>query len=284
MILTQHITDLLQILLIAVVVYTLFRLVRGTRTASILIGFTSFIFTLWAVTVLFNLDVIAYALRALSVYFGLAVIVVFHPEIRKILARLGTMSFGGIWRGQTESPVDILTDAALDLSRKKTGALIAVERQEALTHYAETGVALDSLLSTELIVSIFTPPLPLHDGGLIVRGSRILAARCMFPLTNRAVEGHHSPETHTGMRHRAAIGLSEDTDALVIVVSEETGGISVAHDGDIRRNIAPHNLQRYLKAVFIPKDKLGDTFPLVFGSHGTGRFSRMVLNLFRSRN
>lgn len=284
MIFTQHATDILQILLIAVVVYNIFRLVRGTRTASILIGFASLIFTLWAVTVLFNLDVIAYALRALSVYFGLGAIVVFHPEIRKILGRFGAMSVGGIWRGRSESPVDVLTEAALELSREKTGALIAVERQEALTHYGETGVGLDALLSTELIISIFTPPLPLHDGGLVIRGSRILSARCMFPLTNRTVDGNHSPETHTGMRHRAAIGLSEDTDALVIVVSEETGGISIAHDGEIRRNIAPHNLQRYLKAVFIPKDKRGETFPLVFGSQGTGLLSRLMYNLFRSRN
>ncbi len=272
--------DFLQIAIIAVVLHYIFLWIRGTRTASILIGLLGLITGLLFVTAAFSLDVVAQILRAISVYFWLALIIVFHPEIRKILGTLGNMKFGAVWRGSAlnDSPVEVLSEVSQALALQKTGALIAVERQEALTHYAETGVELDALLSTELLTSIFHPPLPLHDGGIIVRKNRVIAARCIFPVSDE-MDKETVSKFNSGLRHRAALGLSEQTDAMIIVISEETGGISIAHDGEMRRNLDEHKLLRYLKAVYVPKEKQNQTFSLIFGGPQQNIFVRFFMSL-----
>jgi uncharacterized protein (TIGR00159 family) len=176
-------------------------------------------------------DVLARILQMLLLYLALSSVVIFQPEIRRILAAIGSLIFSegsGTFDRKKVTP-EMMTNAIFDLARVKIGALIAFERGISLRGYEESGVPLDAIPSRELLVSVFSPPLPLHDGGVTIRNGRLAAAHCLFPVSSK-------PElSGMGMRHRAAIGISEETDALVVAVSEETGGISIAHNGKMIR-------------------------------------------------
>ena len=239
--------DVVQILILAMLVYYVIRLVRGTRSAQMLLGLVVVVMTLIGLSILFNLDVLSWLLGAVSVYVAVGLVVIFQPEIRHALAMLG----GGALLGASASPVggprqavaEQLVAVVMRLSRRRHGALIAIERDIALKNFQESGVLLDAPLVPELLLSIFYPRAPLHDGGVVLRGDRILAARCVFPLTTR-------PDLEElGTRHRAALGLSEETDAVVIVVSEESGMVSVAHEGRLYRDLGDEKLRRYLMAL-----------------------------------
>jgi diadenylate cyclase len=170
----------------------------------------------------------------LLVYLALSSVVIFQPEIRRILATIGSLLFSDSQDSFDRRRItpELITDAILELSKRKIGALIAFERAISLRGYEESGVMLDALPSRELLLSVFTEPLPLHDGGVTIRNGRIASAHCLFPVSaNPKLSG-------SGMRHRAAVGLSEETDALVIAVSEETRSVSVAHNGRIVRYAA----------------------------------------------
>lgn len=236
--------DLVDILIVAVIVYELLRFLRGTHAVQIALGGVVLVLVYWA-SILFNLQTVNWLLRTFLPFLVFGIIVVFQAEIRKGLAHLGRAPFlGGAARRRQEEVVDEIVLAATRLASEQTGAIVVVEREMGLRSYIETGIALDAVVTYDLLVSIFNPQTPLHDGAAIVQGHRIAAAACFLPLTV-----HPELSRTLGSRHRAAIGLSEDTDAVAVVVSEETGTISLVEDGRIRRGFDGPGLRQALLAA-----------------------------------
>jgi len=222
--------DVVQILILYLAVYSALRYVRGTRSAQMLLGGGILIVVLLVLTYLFSLDVLSHVIYFLLGYMAIVLIVVFQHEIRRALALLvGKALFPAAASTRQKNVHEYLSHGIQKLASKQIGALIAIERGISLVGYEDTGIKLDALISQELLVSLFTPPLPLHDGGIIIRNGRVAAAHCLFPISNQYALNS------SGMRHRAAVGLSEETDAVVIVVSEETGVVSVAYSGKLLR-------------------------------------------------
>lgn len=235
----------LQILVITVAVHQLIRLFRGTRSAQILLGavivlIPALFFTQWL-----HLDVLAWVFKWVLLYLAFAPLVIFQPELRRALARLGRHGFAQESREKRKDRVELLATAAERLSARNHGAIIAIERNDKLGEYESTATILDAPLQLDLLVSIFFPNAPLHDGGVIIRGDQIHAARCIFPLA----ESDDPHLVRHGMRHRAALGLCEATDALVLVVSEETGEIRIYCEKHATKPLDPHNLRRCLAAA-----------------------------------
>ena len=218
--------DAVDILVVAVLVYSLLRLIRGTRAVQMVFGIVT-AFVIYEIAVFARLTAVRTVLQAVIFYLPLAVIVLFAQELRRALAAFGRnplfVWFSGYHAEETISDVVL---AATSLSAKRVGALIVFERREGLKNYIENGVPVDSAVSYDLLVTIFTPGTALHDGAVIIAGERVAAAACLLPLSLR--EG-----LRLGTRHRAAIGITEETDALAVVVSEERGAISVARDGEL---------------------------------------------------
>ena len=224
------INDVMQILILYFGIYALIRFVKGTRTAQVLLGCCVLVVSLLLFTYFFRFDVVARIVYYLLIYLALSMVVVFQQEIRRGLAAVGGQQFlGRQYLLRQEAVPETLCRCVRNLSKARLGALIAVERGISLCSFEDSGIKLNALVSHELLVSIFTPPLPLHDGGIIMREGRIAAAHCLFPVSSQ------NELVTSGMRHRAAVGLSEETDAVVIVVSEETGKISIAHNGELHR-------------------------------------------------
>lgn len=236
---------MLEIAILAVAIYYILLFFKGTRGAQVLSGFAIFYSALLGLTYVFQLDALHWLIQRFTVTLAVALLVIFQPEIRRALAELGPRHF--YQNGPSEhSLVETLVEAVRRLTENKIGALIVVERGVSTAQYQESGTVLDSRVSPELIMSLFFPNSPLHDGGVIIRGDRIATAGCLFPLTQR-LELSRS----LGTRHRAAIGLSEETDALVIVVSEETGAVSVAYKGRLRRGLEFDLLERFLSSLLL---------------------------------
>ena len=224
--------DLLQIFIVAAAVYYVLKVLARTRAMHMLAGLLLLVVIYFGARVL-RLDLILFILTRLFEYGVIAALIVFQPELRAALARLGQSRmlrvFSRLEEGQV---VDELIDALGRLARSKVGAIIAVEREVGLEEYAETGTRLHARVAADLLVSVFSPYGPLHDGAVLIQGDTIIAAGVILPLTQFPV-----PDKSLGTRHRAALGLSEETDALVVVVSEETAQISVAHRGRLERNV-----------------------------------------------
>ena len=220
-----------QVFILYLAIYAILKRARGSKVGQALMG-VGVIAALAAVfTLVFHFDVLGEILRLLLIYLALSTVVIFQPEIRRILSEVG--AFGYLDRPKynpdgTATP-HYVVETVLALSDAKMGALIAFERGISLRSYEESGVRLDAAFSRELVRAVFTPPLPLHDGGMTIRNGRIASAHCVFPVSNNA------ELAVSGMRHRAAVGLSEETDALVVVVSEERGSVAIAHNGKIFR-------------------------------------------------
>jgi uncharacterized protein (TIGR00159 family) len=224
--------DMLDILIVAFILYELLQFIRGTHAVQMAIGALVLVLLYWT-SLLFNLETVNWILRTFLPTLVFGIIVVFQAEIRKVLAHLGRRPFFGAFSAQRkEEAVDEVVLAATTLASQRTGAIVVLERDMGLRGYVETGIALDAVLTYDLLISIFNPGTPLHDGAVIIQGNRVAAAACFLPLTvNPALS------RTLGSRHRAAIGLSEDTDALAVVVSEETGTISLVSEGRIRRDL-----------------------------------------------
>jgi diadenylate cyclase len=229
-----------EIALLAAFFYYTFLLFRGTRGAAVLTGFVILLLGLVGVTQIFQLDVINWILSRFLTFLALAVLVIFQPELRRALAELGSRQLftGSTQRGEM---IDVLVETARSLSQKRCGGLMAIEREIGFRGVADTGVPIGAKATPELLTTIFFPNTPLHDGGVVIRGDQIVSAACVFPLTQR-----QSLSASTGMRHRAAMGLTEDSDAVVVVVSEETGEISVAHRGHLVQGLDPDGLRAFL--------------------------------------
>jgi diadenylate cyclase len=232
---------ILDIVLVFLVVYGVLKLVRGTRAAPMAAGIGAFALLYW-LAVYQSLATLEFILRGALLYIGVAIIVLFQSEIRQALIRFGNrfrLPFTRRHRGQFgESIYDEIVLAATTLASTKTGALIVIERNVGLKGIVDAGVRLDAELSYDLIVAIFNPAAPLHDGAIIVRGDRIAAASCFLPLSLNP-----QLSKDLGTRHRAALGVTEDSDAVAIVVSEETGLISFVRAGRIKRALDPTRLR-----------------------------------------
>ena len=233
--------DVVDVLIVAFIVYQLLQFIRGTHAVQMALGGLVLVILYWA-SQWFNLETVNWLLRTFLPYVVFGIIVVFQTEIRKVLAHLGkTPLLGGFATTRTEEVIDEIVLAATTLAAQRTGAILVIEREMGLRSYIETGIALDALLTYDLLISIFNPGTPLHDGAVVIQGNRVAAAACFLPLTVNP-----GLARELGSRHRAAIGVTEDTDALAVVVSEETGGISVVVGGNIRRNVDGRALKQAL--------------------------------------
>ncbi len=230
--------DVVEVLLVGYVFYRILLLWTGTRALQILFGLVLLV-AIHAVARFLGLSLISYLLSQAFTYGAFALIVVFQPELRNALAQLGRSRVWRFFARMEESEVaGEIAEAAARLSRARIGGLIAVEQEVGLGEYAETGTHVGADVSAELLTTIFTPYSPLHDGAVVVRGDQIVAAGCILPLTQFPVE-----DRSLGTRHRAALGLSEETDAYVVVISEETSQISLAYRGQLSRDLSPEELR-----------------------------------------
>ena len=237
--------DLLDMLIVSILVYELLKLIRGTRAVQLAIGIAAMV-GLFYLSQGFQLETLNWLIRNIIGYVVFAAIVLLQADIRRALVHLGRGRLFRRLEGKStdDETVEELVVATTTLSAKKTGAIIVIERAIGLRNYIESGITLDAKLTYDLLVSIFQPTSPLHDGAVIVQGDRIAAAACFLPLT---INPRLNREL--GSRHRAAIGVTEENDAVAIVVSEETGKISVVEDGDIEHDIDSERLRVRLQSV-----------------------------------
>lgn len=234
--------DVIDILIVAFIIYQFFLLMRGSRAVTMLVGLGVLLFLAFLSTWL-NMNSLQWLITRLGTVWVIAFLVVFQPELRNALTRLGnTPFFGRIVSSSGKKVLDEVIRAVELLSEAKVGALIAIKREVGLKSYEETGKKLNSQVNAELLVTIFTPRTPLHDGAVIIENELIVAAACELPLTTNP-----RYQRSLGMRHRAGVGLSEETDALVVLVSEETGGISLAVRGHLRKNLTAEKLGKLLE-------------------------------------
>ena len=241
--------DLLEILIVAYVFYRILLVLAGTRAIQMLLGFF-LVVGVYAVARILNLSLLVYLLSALFQFGVIAALVVFQPELRSALAQLGqNRLFRVFTRMEQREVAEEIVEAAEELAAARTGAIIAIEQEVGLGEYLETGTPLKARVSAPLLQNIFTPYSVLHDGAAVVRGDEIVAAGVILPLTQFPVA-----DRALGTRHRAALGLSDETDALVIVVSEETGNISVAHRGRLVRGLRGDELSRIISSGQLPAE------------------------------
>lgn len=234
-----------EIILLAAIFYYTLLFFRGTRGAAVLTGFVVFLVVMIFLTKVLNLDAVNWLLQRFSVYLALAFLIIFQPEIRRALAELGKQHVFNT-PADEQTMIDAVVQSAGFLAERKIGALVAIEREIGTRSIQETGTRIDTSISADLLSTLFFPNTPLHDGGVVVSDGRIAAAGCLFPLSQNT-----EVTTGLGMRHRAALGLSEETDALVVVVSEETGVLSVAYRGHLSRNFDEERLRRLLSKVLL---------------------------------
>lgn len=249
--LSNHWRDAVQILILAVLVYQAYVYFRATRAARILTGLLLVLICLTLASAALNLDVIEWLLKSLSVFLAIALVVIFQPELRRGLAELGSTQLWSVFNAQRRETADDLMEIAETLSKRRFGALIAIERGISLKQFLETGVELDCKLSPEIMLAIFHPRASLHDGGVIFRMSdeRIEGAGCVFPVSQRELS-----DRSIGLRHRAAIGITEESDAVAIVISEETGNLSLSVGGNLEQNLSPDVFRRRMYELFLPDD------------------------------
>jgi diadenylate cyclase len=237
--------DVVDILLVSVLIYELLLLIRGTRAVQMALS-AGFLIGLFFVSRWFDLETVNWVIRNLAPYVGFAIIVLFQADIRRALAHFGRAPFFKYFERATsaDESIEDLVVAASTLAARRIGAIIVIERQIGLRNYIEGGIPLDATITYDLVATIFQPGSPLHDGAVIVQGDRIAAAACFLPLS---INPKVSREL--GTRHRAALGITEENDAIAIVVSEETGAITVALAGALERGLTPESLRDRLRAL-----------------------------------
>lgn len=243
--------DIIDILLVAVIFYKLLLIIKGTKAFQILIGLGVLLiaFLLSGYIGLYTID---WLIQSLWAQIVLALVILFQPEIRRALAQMGEARFFPSFTSAEElKSLEEIVKASIALANRKMGALIVIERETSLRDFIEIGSPLDAKVSKELILSIFHPTSPIHDGAMVIRGNRIVAAGCFLPLALSA-----ELSKAFGTRHRAGIGLSEETDAVVIIISEETGSIATAVSGKLEKNVDMGSLRDFLADVFTsPRDR-----------------------------
>lgn len=244
--LSLRLADILDVVIVAYIFYKASSLVRETRAGTLIKGIVLlFVFT--GISNLLQLNTISYLLRNLMQFGLMAFIVIFQPELRRALEKVGRTNFSSLFTSEkddVETTASEIVTAAIAMSSRRIGALIVLERDTKIGDIVRTGCEIDSKVSSELLINIFIPNTPLHDGAVIIRDNRIIAARCILPLTpNEALS------RELGTRHRAALGLSESSDAAIIVISEETGKISFTLNGNMSRNYTEDTLKKIVMKV-----------------------------------
>lgn len=254
-----RLSDALEIIIVAYLIYKVIQIFRGTKATTFIKG-VLLVVALRVIAIVFKLDAINWLMEEVVFQYGIfALLIVFQPELRKMLERIGRSSITTFRRALDSSDsaedmmdsIDAVCSAVKIMSDTKTGALLVFEREVMLNDIVDTGTTLDALASTESLCNIFYPKAPLHDGAVVMRYGRVLAAGCILPLTQK-----EEVSRELGTRHRAALGMSENSDAVVVVVSEETGTVSVAKNGILRRNYSPEQLRTELeKSLLTAKDE-----------------------------
>ncbi len=250
--LTVTFIDLLDIFLVSFIIYKLYTVIRGTIASQIFIGLI-IVLLLSFLAQAADLKALGWLLKLITDIWVIAFIILFQPEIRRLLVMLGTSPLGRIFlKGGSSDLADVLTDSAFELAQNQHGALIVIVRSAGVKGIVETGEVINSAVSKNMLRSIFFPRSPLHDGAVVIKGNTIEAARCTLPLsTETSFEG-----VPLGMRHRAGLGISETADVISLIVSEETGGISIADKGKIIRGLSKESLRNYLnKNTSITREK-----------------------------
>ena len=240
---------MVEIGVLAVVIYYAFQYLKRTRGWPVVAGFLALL-ALTLVTELLKLQVLSWLLAAVFTFLVLAILIIFQPELRRLLAGLGSLPIFNAGHEQEQENVGMVIDVTRRLARDHIGALIVIERAVDVHHDIHSSVEMDCQASAEVIESIFFPNSPLHDGGVIINGKRITHAACIFPLTSR-----QEIRKTLGTRHRAAIGITEDSDAVVIIVSEETGSISYCHEGALHRDVGLDKLNAFLESTLVEPEK-----------------------------
>jgi len=241
----EHWRDGIEILILATCIYQIYRAFRATRAAQILVGLGTILIVLTLVSTVFRFEVISWIIKGAATILAFALIVIFQPELRTGLARLGSNRLFSFYSERRMDFLERFADAVINLSKKRIGALFAIQRDVSLKEQLDTGVSLDARFSPELAMAVFHPKAPLHDGGMIIAEDRVAGAACVFPVTEREMK-----DRSTGLRHRAAIGLTERTDAVAVVVSEETGGISICQNGILQRNLTEIQFREKIAEIF----------------------------------
>ena len=262
--------SMVDILLVMFIIFGIFLLLRDTQALTLLRGVILLLILLGLLTSFDDLPAFSWLVQATLPALLLAVPVIFAPEIRRALERLGrasTLVSGGTNGQGIQDAISSIVGASAKLSAKRHGALIVLQRLDGLQEYIETGILLNAELSEKLLMQIFYPSTPLHDGAVIVSGNQVAAAACVMPLAFGDIQSQ-SPGRQLGLRHRAAIGISQNTDAIAVVVSEETGAISVASGGKIIRRLDSDRLENVLTAFYRP-------------TQPNKRFSGLLSRLFR---
>ncbi len=267
------VVSIIDVLLVAVLIYEFLVLIKGTRAAPMLVGAAGLALAFWVAHV-GDLRTMNWLISTLLPYGIFALIVVFQSEIRQALAKVGRkLTFARLSQAAASESYDDIVLAANLVSQNQTGALIVIEREIGLRTYIESGVPLDARLSYDLLATIFRPSAPLHDGAAIIRGDRVAAAACFLPLSMNPVLS-----TQLGTRHRAGIGITEETDAVAVIVSEETGAMSLAVSGNIERDISVEELRerlsellrRYVPSATLPTEVMNSSAeePPTHGTRG----------------
>lgn len=248
----NYLTDIIDILIVTYLIYKVILIIRGTKAVQLAKGILVIV-GVWFLSSLFQLKTLEWILNNAITYGLFAIIVIFQPELRRVLEQLGRgrlFSRGTVVEEQHKQMTDAIVKASSYMAKRRIGALMSIERKTGLNEYIETGIPLHGYLTSQLLINIFIPNTPLHDGAVIIRGNEVVAAACYLPLSE-------SPfiSKELGTRHRAAMGVSEVTDSLTVVVSEETGGITVTKNGELFRDISEERLTEILQTELNESEK-----------------------------
>ncbi|MBI4280082.1 MAG: TIGR00159 family protein [Armatimonadetes bacterium] len=256
-----RVLDVLDIAIVSFLVYQILMLMRGTRAVQLAMGL-GVLFVAYALSLVLGLHTLRWILGYVGLVIPIALLVIFQPELRRMLEQLGrggplvSALTPGLDREAAIRLVNDVARAARILSLRRIGALVAIERRTGLQDFTETGIPVDAVVTVQLLISLFFPNSPLHDGSVIIRGNRVIAAGCLLPLTENPTVGRT-----LGTRHRAALGLCEQTDAVAVVVSEETGTISLAREGELVRGLSEEELKVQLMGLLVPGGPRAFHFP-----------------------
>lgn len=227
-------------------IYQSYRVFRSTRGARILVGLAVIVILLTLISQLLDLKVIEWIIKSAAAILAFGLLIIFQPELRNALAKLGSTSLFSFATTEQKVFLDVFADSVIQLSKKRFGALFAIQRNIKLENFAETGVEVDSVMSKELTATIFHPKTALHDGGMIIVSERVSASGCVFPVSQKELNNRS-----LGLRHRAGLGITEESDCVSVIVSEETGSISLCIDGKIERKLSEEDFRARLEELFL---------------------------------
>jgi len=252
----EHWKDGIEILILAIAIYQIYRAFRATRGGRILVGLVVILVTVTLTLSYFEFQVISWLVTRAAILLVFALPIIFQPELRNALAKLGSSRLFSFSNKSQLDFLEIFEDSVVALSKKRIGALFAIEREIALKPYEETGVTLNATFSPELAMTIFFPKTPLHDGGMVIANKKMSTAACVFPVSQRELS-----DRSIGLRHRAAIGVTEETDCVAVIVSEETGAISICIEGVLERNLGEEKFRKRMAEIFLSNDDKDEKSP-----------------------